>query len=110
MTNLKNILEAIKQNNLFSEEEKQFWLNLVPSFDQAEQTEFYNTLLKSTKGVEKLKAKYNKTVLAMKQEHAKEWQQLVKEENRKTSAYAEKEIKKHSDSKIKQIRKDISDN
>jgi hypothetical protein len=44
MAKIETIIDLIKNNAIFSDDEKSFWLKILPNFDETEQDEFYKIL------------------------------------------------------------------
>ncbi|MBT4552331.1 hypothetical protein HOC37_05060 [bacterium] len=48
MPKIETVIELIKNNKIFSDEEKSFWLEIIPNLNEIEQEEFYKILLEGS--------------------------------------------------------------
>jgi len=55
MSKIENVIELIKNNNIFSDEEKNFWLEIIPNLNETEQEVFYKILIEGSNKYSNLK-------------------------------------------------------
>lgn len=103
MSKIQTIIDLIKNNEIFSDMEKNLWMEILPCFDNVQQDEFYKILLQESKEYVDLKLKQKKININLKNKQKQEWKNLISQETDKTNKFIQVKIKELDEEKIKSI-------
>lgn len=100
---LLKITDLIKNNKIFSDIEKSFWLEILPYFSDKQKSDFYAIFFRESEKYRALRLEQIKQSSDLREKQLLEWKNVIRKENDKTSKFVQAKVKERDEKEIQSI-------